>query len=170
MILEQTSEENNNVLPMQLETKEQNFLTDLVKETAAFYGVKFCAVTVFGERGVFFIAEYGFSGVEFLDYPLNEPNRCPIRLTCSRPLPVIISDLSKDDRFCDSDCVVEDPKLKFYTAVAINFKGPTQGAMFIADVKSNSNFLLQEADFLKAQANRYQAMRANARTGSPRLA
>ncbi|MEO1895304.1 MAG: GAF domain-containing protein [Methylococcales bacterium] len=170
MILEQTSEENNNVLPMQLESNEQNFLTDLVKETAAFYGVKFCAVTVFGERGVFFLAEYGFGGIEFLDYPLNEPNRCPIRLTCSRPLPVIISDLSKDDRFCDIDCVRLAPKLKFYTAVAINFKGPTQGAMFIADVKSNSNFLLQEADFLKAQANRYQAMRANARTGSPRLA
>jgi len=41
MVLEQLSEEYNNVLPIQLETKEQNFLTDLVKETAAFYGVKF---------------------------------------------------------------------------------------------------------------------------------
>jgi hypothetical protein len=59
MVLEQTSEENNTVLPMQLETNEQNFLTDLVKETAEFYGVKFCAVTVFGERGVF------FSGIRF---------------------------------------------------------------------------------------------------------
>jgi GAF domain-containing protein len=170
MSLEQTSEENNTVLPMQLESKEQNFLTDLVKETAAFYGVKFCAVTVFGERGVFFLAEYGFGGCKYLDYPFSDPNKCPIRLTCSRPLPVIISDLSKDDRFCDIDCVVEDPKLKFYTAVSINFVGSTQGTMFIADVKSNSNFLLQEADFLKAQVNRYQAMRANARTGSPRLA
>ena len=73
----------------------------------------------------------------------------------------ITSYLSKDDRFWDIDCVKENPKLKFYTAVAINFVGPTQGAMFIADVKSNSNFLLKEADFLKAQANRYQALRAN---------
>ena len=117
---------------------------------------------------VFFLAEYGFGGVEFLDYPFLDPNKCPIRLTCSRPLPVIISDLSKDDRFCDIDCVQVDPKLKFYTAVAINFVGPAQGAMFIADVKSNSNFLLQEVGFLKAQVNRYQALRANVRTGSPR--
>jgi|GEM_PF-6943429 len=54
MSLEQTSEENNTVLTMQLESNEQNFLTDLVKETAVFYGVNFCAMTVFGERGVFF--------------------------------------------------------------------------------------------------------------------
>jgi len=161
MMLEQTSEENNNVLPIQLESNEQRFLTDLVKETALHYGVNFCAVTVFGEGGVFFLAEYGFGGVKFLDYPFSDPNKCPIRLTCSRPLPVIISDLSKDDRFWGIDCVKEGPKLKFYTAVAINFVGPTQGAMFIADVKSNSNFLLKEADFLKAQANRYQALRAN---------
>jgi len=80
----------------------------------------------------------------------------------------IISNLSKDDPFCDIDCIRVYPKLKFYTAVAINFVGPTQGAMFIADVKSNSNFLLKEVDFLKAQANRNQVMRANARTGSPR--
>ena len=54
MMLEQTSEENNNVLPIQLESNEQRFLTDLVKETALHYGVNFCAVTVFGEGGVFF--------------------------------------------------------------------------------------------------------------------
>jgi GAF domain-containing protein len=97
---------------------------------------------------VLLLAEYGFGGVKFLDYPFSDPNKCPIRLTCSRPLPVIISDLSKDDRFCDIPCVELDPKLKFYTAVAINFVGPTQGAMFIANVKSNSNFLLQDAVFL----------------------
>jgi len=91
MVLEQTSEENNNVnvLPMQLESNEQNFLTDLVKETASFYGVNFCAVAVFGERGVFFLAEYGFGGVKFIDNPFSDPSKCPIRLTCSRPLPVI---------------------------------------------------------------------------------
>ena len=161
MSLEQLSEENNTVLPMQLESNEQNFLTDLVKETAVFYGVNFCAVTVFGERGVFFLAEYGFGGVEFLDYPFSDPNKCPISLTCSRPLPVIISDLSKDDRFYDIDIVKEGPKLKFYAAVPISLVGPTSGTMFIADDKPNSNFSLQEAGFLEAQANRYQALRAN---------
>ncbi len=60
MSLEQLSEANNTVLPMQLESNEQNFLTDLVKETAVFYGVNFCSMTVFGERGVFF-----FSGIRF---------------------------------------------------------------------------------------------------------
>gem|GEM_PF-5478249 len=43
----------------------------------------------------------------------------------------------------------------------MNFVGPTSGAMFIADDKPNSNFLLQETGFLKAQARRYQALRAN---------